>query len=31
MSWQDEATAEQEIANSLFEMGEAEWRDSQKV
>ncbi len=27
MSWQDDAMAEQEIANALFEMGEAEWRD----
>lgn len=27
MSWQDDAMAEQEIADSLFEMGEAEWRD----
>jgi hypothetical protein len=27
MSWQDDAMAEQEIADALFEMGEAEWRD----
>lgn len=27
MSWQDDAMAEQEIADALYEMGEAEWRD----
>jgi len=27
MSWQDDAMVEQEIADALFEMGEAEWRD----
>lgn len=27
MSWQDDAMAEQEVADALFEMGEAEWRD----
>lgn len=27
MSWQDDAMVEQEIADALYEMGEAEWRD----
>lgn len=27
MSWQDDAMAEQEYADALFEMGEAEWRE----
>lgn len=27
MSWQDDAMAEQEQADALYEMGEAEWRD----
>ena len=27
MSWQDDAMIEQEKADALFEMGEAEWRD----
>lgn len=27
MSWQDDAMAEQDMADALFEMGEAEWRD----
>lgn len=27
MSWQDDAMAEQERADALFYMGEAEWRD----
>lgn len=27
MSWQDDAMAEEEIADALYEMGEAEWRD----
>lgn len=27
MSWQDDAMIEQEQADALFEMGEAEWRD----
>lgn len=27
MSWQDDAMIEQERADALFEMGEAEWRD----
>ena len=27
MSWQDDAMAEQEIADSLWYKGEAEWRD----
>lgn len=27
MSWQDDVMAEQEYADALFEMGEAEWRD----
>lgn len=26
MSWQDDAMVEQEIADSLYDMGEAEWR-----
>lgn len=26
MSWQDDVMAEQEAADALFEMGEAEWR-----
>lgn len=28
MSWQDDAMIEQEQADALFEMGEAEWRDT---
>lgn len=28
MSWQDDAMIEQEIADSLYDMGEAEWRDT---
>ena len=27
MSWQDDAMAEQEAADALWTMGEAEWRD----
>lgn len=27
MSWQDDAMIEQERADALFEMGEAEWRE----
>ena len=27
MSWQTDALAEQDMADALFEMGEAEWRD----
>ena len=27
MSWQDDAMIEQDRADALFEMGEAEWRD----
>lgn len=27
MSWQDDVMIEQEAADALFEMGEAEWRD----
>lgn len=27
MSWQDDVMIEQEQADALFEMGEAEWRD----
>ena len=27
MSWQDDVMVEQEIADALFEKGEAEWRD----
>lgn len=27
MSWQDDAMIEQEKADALFDMGEAEWRD----
>lgn len=27
MSWQDDVMAEQEAADALYEMGEAEWRD----
>lgn len=27
MSWQDDAMAEQERADALWNMGEAEWRD----
>lgn len=30
MSWQDDAMIEQERADALFEMGEAEWRDMMK-
>lgn len=28
MSWQDDAMIEQEQADALFDMGEAEWRDT---
>lgn len=27
MSWQDDTMIEQEKADALYEMGEAEWRD----
>ena len=27
MSWQDDAMIEQEIADALWDMGEAEWRE----
>lgn len=27
MSWQDDVIIEQEQADALYEMGEAEWRD----
>lgn len=27
MSWQDDAMIEQDVADALWEMGEAEWRD----
>lgn len=27
MSWQDDAMIEQEQADALYEMGEAEWRE----
>ena len=27
MSWQTDALAEQDMAEALWEMGEAEWRD----
>lgn len=30
MSWQDDAMIEQERADALYEMGEAEWRDMRK-
>lgn len=30
MSWQDDAMAEQDEADALFYMGEAEWRDLYK-
>lgn len=30
MSWQDDAMAEQDEADALFYMGEAEWRDMYK-
>lgn len=30
MSWQDDAMIEQEQADALFEMGEAEWREMQE-
>lgn len=30
MSWQDDAMIEQEIADALWEMGEAEWREMYK-
>lgn len=30
MSWQDDAMIEQERADALFDMGEAEWRDMYK-
>lgn len=30
MSWQDDVMAEQEEADALFYMGEAEWRDMYK-
>lgn len=28
MSWQDDAMIEQERSNALYEMGEAEWRET---
>ena len=28
MSWQDDVMAEQEAADTLFDRGEAEWRDT---
>ena len=30
MSWQDDVMIEQERADALYEMGEAEWRDTAK-
>lgn len=30
MSWQDDVMIEQERADALYEMGEAEWRDMTK-
>lgn len=30
MSWQDDVMIEQEQADALFEMGEAEWLEMQK-
>lgn len=30
MSWQDDAMIEQEQADALWDMGEAEWRDLYK-
>lgn len=30
MSWQDDAMIEQEQADALFEMGEAEWKELQE-
>jgi hypothetical protein len=30
MSWQDDAIIEQEAADALFDMGEAEWRELYK-
>lgn len=27
MSWQDDIMADQEAADALYDMGEAEWRD----
>lgn len=30
MSWQDDAMIEQEAADALYNMGEAEWRDMYK-
>lgn len=30
MSWQDDAMIEQEKADALLEMGEAEWKDALK-
>ena len=30
MSWEDDAMAEQEEADALFNMGEAEWREMYK-
>ena len=30
MSWQDDVMAEQEAADALYYMGEAEWRDMYK-
>ena len=27
MSWQDDAMIEKDMADALWEMGEAEWRD----
>lgn len=30
MSWQDDVMAEQEAADALYNMGEAEWREMHK-
>ena len=30
MSWQDDAMAEQEESDTLFEMGESEWKEMYK-
>ena len=30
MSWQDDAMTEQDMADALWTMGEAEWRDMYK-
>ena len=30
MSWQDDAMAEQEESDALFELGEAEWKEMYK-